>query len=58
MRTVLAGEHLATDDAVLELAAVNRRGRPVRVQVTVSSLAGTHGSAGALVVMDQLDDPS
>ncbi|WP_380170441.1 CheR family methyltransferase [Kineococcus sp. DHX-1] len=58
VRTVLAGEHLATDDAVLELAAVNRRGRPVQVQVTVSSLAGTHGSAGALVVMDQLDDPS
>ncbi len=46
VRTVLAGEHLATDDAVLELAAVNRRGRPVRVQVTVSSLAGPTAAPG------------
>ncbi|GAA0292951.1 CheR family methyltransferase [Kineococcus aurantiacus] len=56
VRAVLAGEQLPGTDATFELAAVNRRGRSIRVQVTVSSLAGTPGRSGALVVMDQLDE--
>lgn len=35
-----------------ELTAVNRRGREVRLHVTVSPLAREHHRAGALVVLD------
>lgn len=54
VRGVLGGEEPAGGDGPLVLDAVNRRGRPIRVQVTVSPLVGTPGPAGALVVMDQL----
>ncbi|PRY14539.1 CheR family methyltransferase [Kineococcus rhizosphaerae] len=56
VRTVLAGEELPAEDGTFLLEAVNRRGRSIRVQVTVSSLAGASGRSGAIVVMDQLDD--
>jgi two-component system CheB/CheR fusion protein len=40
----------------LDLAAVNRRGRPIQVRVTVSPLAGHDGEAGgAIIRMDQVE---
>jgi len=37
----------------VEVAAVNRRGRPVQVRVTVSAFAHTPGErGGAVVLMD------
>ncbi|WP_380160875.1 CheR family methyltransferase [Kineococcus sp. R86509] len=40
--------------STLLVPSVNRRGRPVTVQVTVSSLQG-EGDAGAVVIMEQVD---
>jgi two-component system, chemotaxis family, CheB/CheR fusion protein len=40
----------------LELDAVNRRGRPVRVRVTVTRFTGAPGEQpGAVVLMDPVD---
>ncbi|NAZ87101.1 PAS domain-containing protein [Kineococcus sp. T90] len=50
VRAVLAGE----EAAVLQLDAVNRRGRALAVQVSVLPLQGAQGAlSGALVVMEQ-----
>jgi two-component system, chemotaxis family, CheB/CheR fusion protein len=41
---------------VVELDAVNRRGRPVRLRVTVTVFTqGSDGPAGAVVLMDPTD---
>ncbi len=50
VRAVLAGE----GDASLVEAAVNRRGRPLTVTVTVSALAEAGSVTGAVVVMEQV----
>ncbi|WP_432574985.1 CheR family methyltransferase [Kineococcus sp. SYSU DK005] len=50
VRAVLAGE----EGSVLQLDAVNRRGKPLAVQVSVLPLQGAQGElSGALVVMEQ-----
>ncbi|WP_432560899.1 CheR family methyltransferase [Kineococcus sp. SYSU DK003] len=53
LRAVLAGEEPPAGGSFV-LDAVNRRGRGIRVQVTVSALDGAPAHGGALVVMDQL----
>ena len=55
LRRQIAGEGPSHD--VIELDAVNRRGRPVTVRVTVSSFAHgpTEDPGGAVVVMDPSD---
>jgi two-component system CheB/CheR fusion protein len=54
------GSDGAHDDESVRLAAVNRRGRPLEVQVTVSQLAAVpNEQRGAILLMDVLDsDPA
>lgn len=54
IRRLLTGT--APDDREqLVLEAVNRRGRPVDVQVTMTPLHGGSRAAGVIVVMDELE---
>ena len=54
LRRQVAGDGPAHD--TVELAAVNRRGRPVRVRVTVSAFSQRSADrAGAVVLMDQVE---
>jgi two-component system CheB/CheR fusion protein len=39
----------------IELDATNRRGRPLRVRVTVSAFSPAPGEQGAVVLMDPVD---
>jgi two-component system CheB/CheR fusion protein len=53
LRRQVAGEGAPHD--IVELDAVNRRGRPVGVRVTVSSFRTAGRQGGAVVLMDPLE---
>lgn len=56
VRRLLTDGH-EDDREQLTVAAVNRRGRPVQVHVTMTPLTRTGQAAGVIVVMDELDFP-
>jgi two-component system CheB/CheR fusion protein len=55
VREVAGGEQ---DHAELVLQAVNRRGRPVSLRVTITTMAGEEGGGGALLLMESAGPPA
>lgn len=52
VRSVLSGDRVDVDNGPLELDAINRRGRPIRVRISCGPLTSADGPIGVILAMD------